>query len=252
MSEQTSGHDSDQYANIGETFQNTAPKLLLREFLLTPAFMEVVGDVTDKSCLDLACGDGYYTRILRHAGANRVVGADISEKMIDLAKAEEEKTRDGIEYLTSDVTALPDLGEFDLVTAVFLLHYAKSKDELEAMCRAIANSTVSSGRFVTVNTNPEFPIRKDHKYSFSRIADEPLEEGNVLHLSHYDGDALKYSFDFYHWSKDTYETALREAGFTSIEWRVPSISKEAVDKFGSDFWQDYREQPNHSIIVCRK
>jgi len=243
----------DQYATIGEQFQQTAPRALLRESLLTPAFMETVGNVAGKSCLDLACGDGYYTRMLREAGAARLVGVDISQKMIDLAKAEEAKSPHGIEYLTSDVTELPDLGEFDVVTAVFLLHYASSKAELEAMCNAIAQHTAKVGRFITVNTNPEHPVRKDHKYSFTRLAaNEPPQEGDILTLSHYEGDIPKYSFDFYHWSKATYESALREAGFTSIEWRVPTITAEAVSKFGDDFWQDYREHPNHSIIVCEK
>ena len=243
---------SDQYNPIGETFQAIAPKLLLRESLLTPAFIAEVGDVSGLSCLDLACGDGYYTRMLKHAGAARVVGADISDKMISLAEAKEQKDHDGIEYIASDVTDLAGRGEFDLVTAVFLLHYAKTKEELSAMCRAIAASTSPNGRFITINTNPEFPIREDHKYSFSRVAAEPLQEGSVLTLSHYDGDTLKYSFDFYHWSKETYESSLREAGFNHIEWSVPEISQEAIEKFGDDFWQDYRQQPNHSIIICSK
>ena len=251
MAEQTSD-EGDQYAHIGEAFQRTVPKLLLREYLLNPAFLTAVGNVDGLSCLDLACGEGYYTRMLRTAGARRVVGVDISQKMIDLAKAEEQKSHQGIAYLKSDVTDLPNLGEFDLVSAVFLLHYAKSKDELAAMCRAIAEHTAASGKFVTINTNPDFPIRRDHKYSFSRVADEPLHEGSVLTLSHYDGDTPRYSFDFYHWSKETYETALHQAGFSSVAWQVPQVSADALSEFGDEFWQDYREHPNHSVIICRK
>ena len=151
----------DQYAGIGNKFKDVAPTAMLRADILTPSFLDAVGNIRGKACLDLACGDGYYTRLLREEGAERVVGVDISPTMIELAEAEEVKDPQGIKYLTSDITALPDLGEFDTVTAVFLLHYASSKEELLKMAQAIARSTAGGGKFVTVNTNPDFPIRED-------------------------------------------------------------------------------------------
>jgi toxoflavin synthase len=41
------------------------------------------------SVLDLACGEGFYTRLLRQTGAGRVVGVDLSAGMIALARQEE-------------------------------------------------------------------------------------------------------------------------------------------------------------------
>jgi len=243
---------ADQYSRVGEEFQKTASRLLLRTALLTPAFISMAGDLHGSSCLDLACGDGYYTRLLRTAGADRVVGVDASEKMIQLAEVEEEKLGQGIEYLRGDVAHLPQLGEFDLVTTVFLLHYARSEDELREMCRSIFRSVSESGRFLTINTNPEHPIREDTKYSFTRTSETPLREGGELVLSHYDDDELKYSLTFYHWSKETYERALSDAGFSSVEWYVPHPSLEAVESHGEEFWHDYDEHPNHSIIVCHR
>ena len=48
-----------------------------------------LGDVNGKRALDVACGEGHYSRLLRQAGAEEVVGIDISERMIDLARASE-------------------------------------------------------------------------------------------------------------------------------------------------------------------
>lgn len=242
----------DRYSEIGERFRDVAPKAMLRADILTPSFLDVVGNVRGKACLDLACGDGYYTRLLQDAGAARTVGVDISSKMITLANQEKSASGRDIEYLVGDVTSMPDLGRFDVVTAVFLLHYAKTKEELLSMCQGIAKSTAAGGKFVTVNTNPDFPIRKDHKYSFTRLGPDPLKEGDILTLSHYKGDEKMYSFDFYHWSKETYGQALREARFASVEWHVPQVSQEAVEREGSAFWEDYQQHPNHSIIVCTK
>jgi ubiquinone/menaquinone biosynthesis C-methylase UbiE len=240
----------DQYSKIGKQFQKTAPKALLRKSLLTPTFIDSVGDLKGKSCLDLACGDGYYTRILKDKGAKSVVGVDISDTMVELAKKEEAKFNQGIEYLVGDVATLKDLGQFDLVTAVFLLHYAKTKEELLKMCIGIRKSTGKSRRFITINTNPEYPIREDSKYSFTRTGLTPLKEGALLTLSHYEDAKSMYSFDFYHWSKQTYDWALTSAGFKKIQWRVPQITKEAIEEFGSAFWEDYQKEPNHSVIIC--
>jgi 2-polyprenyl-3-methyl-5-hydroxy-6-metoxy-1,4-benzoquinol methylase len=55
---------------------------------------EALRDLSDKSVLDLACGEGFYTRCLKRGGAARVVGVDISQGMIDLARHQEE--RDGL------------------------------------------------------------------------------------------------------------------------------------------------------------
>ena len=48
--------------------------------------LDTLGDVRGKSVLDVACGEGFYTRILQHLGAARTVGVDLSEGMIELAR----------------------------------------------------------------------------------------------------------------------------------------------------------------------
>src|SRR5690242_20823466 len=46
---------------------------------------ELVGTLRGESVLDLACGEGFYSRVLRRRGAGRVVGVDQSARMIELA-----------------------------------------------------------------------------------------------------------------------------------------------------------------------
>ena len=45
----------------------------------------LVGDPAGQTVVDLACGEGYYTRLLRQRGASRVIGVDRSPGMIRLA-----------------------------------------------------------------------------------------------------------------------------------------------------------------------
>ncbi len=48
--------------------------------------LELVGDPTGLEAVDLACGEGFYSRLLRQRGAAKVVGVDLSQGMIELAR----------------------------------------------------------------------------------------------------------------------------------------------------------------------
>jgi 2-polyprenyl-3-methyl-5-hydroxy-6-metoxy-1,4-benzoquinol methylase len=86
--------------------------------------LRLVGYVAGKAAIDLACGEGYYTRALRLQGAARVVGVDLSRAMIGLAKTEEARRPLGVEYRLGDVRTLEVPEKFDLAFAAYLLNYA--------------------------------------------------------------------------------------------------------------------------------
>jgi SAM-dependent methyltransferase len=109
-----------------------------RSLIETFSLLDLVGDMTGRSVVDLACGEGYYTRFLKRRGAGKVVGIDLSERMIDLALAEEDAHPLGIEYLVGDCRDLHPEVSFDLAVAAYLLNYAKDRVELTAMCRGVA------------------------------------------------------------------------------------------------------------------
>jgi 2-polyprenyl-3-methyl-5-hydroxy-6-metoxy-1,4-benzoquinol methylase len=50
----------------------------------------MVGPLEGTRVLDLACGFGFYTRLLKQEGAAQVVGVDLSPEMIRLARANEQ------------------------------------------------------------------------------------------------------------------------------------------------------------------
>ena len=57
------------------------------------SLMELIGDPTGKRVIDIACGDGFYTRMIRQRGAAKVTGVDLSKKMIGLARASQAQQR---------------------------------------------------------------------------------------------------------------------------------------------------------------
>nr|VFK68367.1 MAG: Ubiquinone/menaquinone biosynthesis C-methylase UbiE [Candidatus Kentron sp. UNK]VFK73611.1 MAG: Ubiquinone/menaquinone biosynthesis C-methylase UbiE [Candidatus Kentron sp. UNK] len=202
-----------------------------------------IGDLSGKSVLDLACGEGVHTRTSRSKEAIRVIGVDISEKMIDLARQKEAKEPLGIEYLVQDVLTLGKVGEFDLITAAYLLHYSKTREELLTMCRSIHANLKVGGRFVSISNNWEFDTygRWD-KYGLRKKRPEPIYDGATITVTLF-GEDWDVSFDGYYFSKSTYEWAFRQAGFKSFSWYPPIVSPEGIDRFGHEFWEDAVEFP---------
>src|SRR5215468_7431724 len=127
---------TDQYAAVAEDYAKVKNIPWIRH-LETFTFLDTIGDVQGKTILDVACGNGYYTRLLRRSGAAEVVGVDVSEAMIDAARRQEAAEPLGITYRVHDVSSMPRFGDFDLAVSAYLLNYAPSEVALTAMCQRI-------------------------------------------------------------------------------------------------------------------
>ncbi|MCP3097922.1 class I SAM-dependent methyltransferase [Myxococcus sp. K15C18031901] len=244
---------SAQYDDIGEKVADWDVLPVRSEFIEGHTFFKALGSVREQDVLDVACGDGLYTRQLKLRGARRVVGVDISEEMIRGARRQEAEHPLGIEYHVSDAAALAPLGDFDCVTAIYLLHYAESPEHLRRMCRNIHDHLRPGGRFVTYAFNPEFSAKGPNstKYGITML-DYPAapREGQaisaVLHTK------SPFTIHFSHWSQATYEQALREAGFKTLTWSRPEASPEGLLARGQAFWQDYLDNPHAVALRCER
>jgi len=142
-----------QYDHIGSKYDEYAQMATLKR-AESYTVLRMVGPLAGKRVLDLACGFGFYTRLLKQHGAAQVIGIDISPEMVRLGREQEQAEPLGVTYQVCDATALPALGTFDLVTAIYLLNYATSTDQLLGMCRSAYDNLVPGGRFVAYTVNP--------------------------------------------------------------------------------------------------
>jgi ubiquinone/menaquinone biosynthesis C-methylase UbiE len=117
--------------------------------------LDLLGDVRGMRVLDLACGHGRIARELARRGA-RVAGVDISDALLDRARAAEVEEPLGIRYLKGDVTSGAVLaGEtFDGVTCN---HGLADIDDLEGALATVARILRARGRFVFSILHPCFP-----------------------------------------------------------------------------------------------
>jgi SAM-dependent methyltransferase len=216
--------------------------------------MRLIGSLDGKELLDLACGEGFYTRALKRNGAARAVGVDMSERMIALAREEEARNPLGVEYLVKDVKELAGSEKFDLVVAGYLLNYARNREELSAMCQVIARSLKPAGRFVTVNNDPRqqsahFPATK--KYGFIKLGTGKNVEGEpIIYRIFLDGS----SFDItnYYLSVETHEAAFNAAGMHGLKWHPPQLSPEGESEYDQNYWSDFLVHPPITFLEISK
>ena len=208
---------------------------------------KLLGDPTGNSVLDLACGEGFHTRVLRQRGGAHVVGVDISAAMIDLARQEEKREPLGIEYVVADAKELALDAKFDIVFAAYLLNYAQTEAELRQMCRAIADHLRPGGRFVTVNNNPEYTGLTDsmRQYGFRRHTSERVEGAPVTWEFFLDNGT--FAITNYYLSIGAHEQALADAGMADVAWHGPEVSSAGVAESGAEYWEPLLQ---HRPVIC--
>lgn len=243
-----------QYDTIALEYQRISATVPLRE-AEWHSLRQRLGDLAGCSVLDLACGDGMGTRLFRRWGAERVVGVDISPRMIALARQREDAEPMGIEYRVADAATLGPIGAFDRVAAAYLLHYAESREQLLQMARTVYDNLLPGQVFVASIANPLLPPRPvvdQRKYGFSyRLLDDALREGANLRGTLYLG-ATTVEFDFHWWSWATYEEAFRAAGFRACTLEPFLVPPGTEHRREDGFWDEYLAAPSAMHVICRK
>ncbi|WP_306324547.1 class I SAM-dependent methyltransferase [Streptomyces venezuelae] len=209
---------------------------------------QAIGDVAGCRVLDVACGYGYNTRLLARRGARHAVGVDISHEMIRLARAEEERAPAGIEYHVADAAALPELGVFDLVTAVYLFNYAPSRAVLEAMFQRIRAALTDAGRLLAIVPNPApFPHSNWDAYGSHILRRLPGAEVPLLRVEFLTDPPTP--FEYHEWQPEDFTDAAEKAGFASVTL-TPNQTPQPDRHRDEDFWRAYHNRPISSLITC--
>jgi toxoflavin synthase len=240
------------YDPIAEQYQRSKQQPW-RTFVECHTLLELIGDVRGLSTIDVACGEGFYTRLLRQRGAGRTLGVDLSRGMIELAQRQELTQQLGIEYLVGDACQLPGGDPRDLAVAAYLLNYARTPDELQAMCDGVARTLRPGGRFVTVNCSASlsFPAAPSYRsYGFETRVKGSWQEGAPIEWTLHLSDSA-IVIENYHLSVATHEETLRRAGFSEIRWHAPRLAPDA-EPADAPFWAPLLEHSPITFIECVK
>lgn len=199
------------YDTYGEYFaqleENNPDRKNLSEILYS-----MVGDIRGKKILDAGCGVGNDCKMLSENGA-KVVGIDISQKMIDLAK---ERCRDyDVEFYLNDMerTEFPD-SEFDIAISAFSILY---KENLKGIVREFRRVLKKDGELYIIVPHP---IRKMMKYTRNYF-----DTGK-----HWESFGKMKFFNYYRTAEE-YVNTLVSQGFVIKEIREPKPVKSSENFF---------------------
>src|SRR5512139_3420831 len=131
-----SEHMSEERMHFSETASETNAMYVAEHFVRYAALAQCV---QGRRVLDIACGEGYGSWLLKEWGASSVLGIDISQEAISVAK--QQFSREGVEYLIRDAcSAVDDLpqGSFDLIASFETIEHVHDPDRFLAGLRALA------------------------------------------------------------------------------------------------------------------
>jgi len=215
----------------------------LRDGVLKPVIEELLGPVSGKRVLDAGCGEGEMCRWLAGLGA-KVTGADISNAMLEAARAQEEQTKLGITYQQCSIVDLGTLGEFDMVVSNQVLSVVP--DHAEAF-QSIYKALKTGGQAVVTITHPMFdgvgPGWVEH-------APEDTRWWANRYMARVDGVGA-HGAPTYHRSFSDYISAAIEAGFVLTGFREPVASEEYSRKQPPQTWSHDRI-PTLAALRLRK
>lgn len=211
-----------------------------------PALRALLPDLRGRRVLDLGCGYGWFCRWAHQHGAARVLGVDVSEKM--LARATATAQEPAIDYVRADMEDL-DLpaAAFDLAYSSLAFHYLEN---LDVLIGRVARSLTPGGSLVFSVEHPMFtaPTRPGWSTDADGRASWPVE--GYLDEGPRSTDWLTSGVIKQHRTVATYLNLLIASGFALryVEEWGPSAEHIAAHPD----WAHLRQRPPFLLVAARR
>lgn len=211
-----------------------------------PALFSLAPDLHGKTVLDLGCGYGENCKAFSDLGASYVLGVDLSEKMLAVAREE----HPGITFLRADMNDLSCIdGRFDAVFSSLAVHYIEDFGKL------------AKSVFTLLNDGGCFIFSQEHPLTTAPLAGTNWtkdEEGNTLYynLSDYTKSGKRTTSWIvdgvvkYHRTFSDIVCALTDAGFVIEKMLEPTPTEETIAR--DPKWEKCLHKPNFLLIKARK
>jgi len=222
--------------------------------LILPNMLRLLAIQGGEHVLDLACGQGYFSRAFAGAGA-RVTGVDASKKLIEIAK---DRAIERTKYYVAPAHALSFITDRSVDAAVIILAI-QNIENLHEVFRECARVLKDDRRLFLVLTHPAFRVPKASAWGFDekegvqyRRVDEYLSEKKVKIQMHPGDKPDAYTISF-HRPLQLYVKLLSRAGFAITrleEWNSHKKSAPGPRQRAED--RARKEIPLFMCIEVRK
>lgn len=150
--------------------------------VIMPNIVRFVEPQKGMMVLDVACGQGYFSRAFAEAGAT-VIASDISSELIEIAK--QQPSKDVTYHVASaDKLSCVKDGSVDVVTIVLAL---QNIENMAGVISEAARSLKLGGRFIVVINHPAFRVPQKSDWAW----DEKLAKQFRKIFSYMSDDSIK-------------------------------------------------------------
>lgn len=225
--------------------------------LIDPTVLRLLGSVAGLRVLDLACGNGYFARLLARQGA-RVTGVDASAPIVARAAEREGQEPLGIAYHVADAACLDPLPDqaFDLVLChMGLMDMADAAGAIREAARVLR----PQGRFVASLSHPCFDVVSASAWVLESTGSAPTLWRKVSRYREAFqgwvfwrvGPEEVWQTPGYHRPLSWYVRALRAAGFVVTALEEPEPTEEFLrEESPQGPW--ISQIPLHCVLEARK
>lgn len=187
---------------------------------------KMLPDFKGKRVLDIGCGFGWHCIYAAEQGAEYVLGLDISEKMLQVAR--EKTTHAQVEYkqIPMEDIDLP-ADSFDVVISSLAFHYTPDFGDI---CRRISSCLKTGGSFVFSAEHPVFTAFGTQDWSYNEDgtpAHWPVD--NYFYEGRRDTVFLGEPVVKYHKTLTTYLNTLLQTGFVINGIVEPQPAEHLLD-----------------------
>lgn len=211
-----------------------------------PALRKILPDFTGKNVLDLGCGYGWHCKYAAEAGAEYILGTDISHKMLEKAKKENKHEKIKYQCIPMEDLDFPE-NTWDIVMSSLAFHYVK---DYEILVENISRWLKKGGELVFSVEHPVFTAYGSQDWYYD-------EMGNILHFPvdnyYYEGKRqaifLGEPVVKYHRTLTTYLNTLLQKGFLIQHVIEPQPPEEMMDMDGM---KDEMRRPMMLLVSARK
>lgn len=187
------------FAKVYETLMDNIPYEEWNSYLT--GLLKEYGVKPGSLVCELGCGTGSMTRLLAKTGYD-MIGIDLSEEMLDIARYEHPDEQNGILYLNQDMREFELFGTVAAVVSVCdSMNYLTSEEELLQVFRLVNNYLDSGGCFI-------FDMKTEYHYKEimgNRTLVDNREECSLIWENFYDKEKHINQYDITIYTKAEFE-----------------------------------------------
>lgn len=219
-------YDNEKFFNDYKEMRDS--KINANELIEIPIMKSMLPDVKGMKILDIGCGEGEMARYFAKNGAKSVLGLDISQNMIDLAK--QQNIFNNVSFKILAMENLSTLNEkYDMIFSSLAVHYI---EDFEKLMQDISSLLNPNGILLFSQEHPIVlaPILQKGMKKYTTIDDK-----RYYYFSDYNNNgkrSINWNVDGvikYHRNFSTIVNSIVNAGMNLVEVKESTASEKAIE-----------------------